>query len=37
MDEGILLGAVQVSGFEKLNFATPATEQLRVAFEAVSV
>jgi uncharacterized protein YuzE len=26
----------KVIGFEKLNFAVPASEQLRVAFEAVS-
>jgi hypothetical protein len=26
----------QVIGFEKLNFAVPTTEQLHVAFEAVS-
>jgi hypothetical protein len=26
----------RVIGFEKLNFAVPASEQLRVAFEAVS-
>jgi len=28
--------AGKVIGFEKLNFAVPAPEQLRVAFEAVS-
>lgn len=28
--------AGKVIGFEKLNFAVPASEQLRVAFEAVS-
>ena len=38
-DEVILIKdrAGRVIGFEKLNFAVPASEQLHVAFEAVSV
>jgi hypothetical protein len=37
-DEVILIKnkSGQVIGFEKLNFAAPATEPLHVAFEAVS-
>jgi uncharacterized protein YuzE len=38
-DEVVLIKdkAGQVIGFEKLNFALPATEPLHVAFEAVGV
>jgi len=37
-DEVVLIKdrAGQVIGFEKLNFAVPASEQLHVAFETVS-
>lgn len=38
-DEVVLMKdrAGHVIGFERLNFATPASEQLQVAFEAVAM